>query len=79
MKEQAAAYMKNGGTHCLYCGSPKIEGQGLDPNDGYPFEEVICLDCGKQWVDYYEIVAVDVTNDDETNTTYRKEEQDAEL
>jgi DNA-directed RNA polymerase subunit M/transcription elongation factor TFIIS len=55
-------YLKEGGTHCPYCGSENISA-GYSPHDHFDEEGmwqfVTCQDCGKEWKDIYQLVDIE--------------------
>ena len=48
-------YVKAEGGKCPFCRSRQIEGSSVDIDTGGASQEMSCLDCGKQWVDCYEL------------------------
>jgi len=54
MEDKVQEYVDSGGNHCLFCGSENIVAAGF-ADAGEPVE---CLDCGKTWLDCYELVSV---------------------
>ncbi len=58
-KEKVTDYLKSGGVTCPHCGSEGIEGSSFDfesPNS--LSQEIGCLDCGKEWRDFYTLTSV---------------------
>ena len=48
-------YVQKKGTHCPYCNSENIQGQHVEITDAFPEQEIICLDCDKEWVDFHKL------------------------
>jgi len=52
-------YMKSGGSHCPYCKSTSLEGQGSPQIDGAEVtQEIECLNCHKSWHDLYSLTGI---------------------
>jgi hypothetical protein len=43
--------------HCPHCDSDQIEGEAIDVNENYAYQEVACLDCRAGWSDVYKLTA----------------------
>jgi len=54
--EQAMKYRNSGFTACPYCESTNIEADMFDHD--IQGMDVVCVDCGKEWQDNYNIVSV---------------------
>ena len=48
-------YVLKKGTHCPYCNSENIEGQHVEITDSGAEQEICCLDCDKEWFDFYKL------------------------
>lgn len=56
MKEMTQKqYVQKKGAHCPFCNSENIEGQQVEINDAGAEQEICCLDCDKEWVDFYKL------------------------
>lgn len=54
-------YLETGGEYCPFCNSRNIMTLGnLEADCGGADQEVECHDCGKIWLDVYELVDVDL-------------------
>jgi len=56
--EQKDQYLSNNGAMCPFCQSDNIEGDTLQ-SDGDVWQNVRCLDCGREWQDIYTLTAID--------------------
>ena len=45
-------------SQCPYCKSSHIQGNDMDYTSGGIFQDVECLECGKEWTDEYKLVDV---------------------
>ena len=62
--EQSAAYVKSGGLKCPLCGSSDITGDGqVELDAGHAWQNVRCSLCGAEWIDCYDLVAAESTQD----------------
>ena len=57
-QEKIDKYVKNGGGFCPYCGSEQYEGGSLDFESGGIYQQIVCNDCGKDWIDCYSLTSV---------------------
>lgn len=61
-KTQIQDYVRNGGEKCPYCGGI-IEGiHAPNVDAGSASQEVACIDCGKDWIDVYQLVSLHETS-----------------
>ena len=51
-------YVINEGSHCPFCGSLNIEGEGHDYEGNMFFENVNCNACGEEWTDEYTLTGI---------------------
>ena len=58
--EAKLKYLKDGGNHCPYCGSKRIQCLPIKYDDELN-SEVICYDCDKVWIDVYKLSGVEET------------------
>lgn len=49
-------YARQGGPACPYCRSKNIEGHQHDYSAEYVYQNIVCLDCGKEWTDVYKLI-----------------------
>jgi len=57
-KKQVKSYVKAGGVKCPYCNSEQIVCRSVDIDAGDAYQDISCLDCGKEWIDVYNLVGV---------------------
>ena len=48
-------YVDISGSRCPFCNSENIEGGNMDYYGSGVSQEVLCLDCGKRWMDDYSL------------------------
>lgn len=53
-------YIKDGGTHCPYCGSEQIEGGSISVEGGCCWQKVWCNACGAEWDDIYHLARIEL-------------------
>ena len=52
------------GDECPFCRSTRIEGvHAANTGAGGAWQDIVCADCGKQWVDCYNLVGYVVRED----------------
>ena len=49
-------YVKQGGSCCPFCGSIAIDGGNFEVDFGVGYQHIHCVECEKNWTDYYNIV-----------------------
>ena len=56
-------YVKQGGSRCPYsdCEYDHVEGSSVNIEDGNAFQEINCLQCGRQWTAVYKLQAANET------------------
>jgi len=47
--------------HCPWCDSDRIEGQSVDIDNRYAYQQVSCLKCAAAWIDAYELIDFTLT------------------
>jgi transposase-like protein len=60
-KEQEKEYLSRRGTRCPYCKGTDISSDHSDIATGGPdelFPKVTCDDCGKTWIEQYQLVGI---------------------
>jgi formate dehydrogenase maturation protein FdhE len=62
--EQVTAYVHNGYAHCPFCQSPDISGGHVEVEANQAWQRVSCSACDAEWQDVYQLIGVDLTNDD---------------
>jgi hypothetical protein len=61
----AKRYIRQGGVACPFCKSEQLEGGPFDCNTGQAFQEMLCLECGRDWLDVYRLSAIRVSDETE--------------
>ena len=51
-------YLKDPDIECPFCDSGESEGHSMDFFDGNIYQKKSCLNCGKDWIDSYQLVGV---------------------
>jgi len=57
-KAHVRRYVGRGGCRCIFCGSEDITGGNVDIDDGGAAQDVLCDNCGGQWMDVYVLSGV---------------------
>lgn len=52
-------YLLHGGTYCLYCGSPHINADRIDPDGREGYSTVTCETCNSTFRDIWRLADVD--------------------
>jgi len=52
------AYLFGGYGHCMFCKSPLIEGERLEADSDYAWQNIYCPECGSGWTDQYTLTGV---------------------
>lgn len=48
-------YVEQDGIHCPFCDSTNLCGDSVEIDGGGATQPVSCNDCGKRWIDCYEL------------------------
>ncbi len=51
-------YVEQGGVNCPYCGGDQLDGGSVEIDGAFARQEVCCLDCRRDWIDEYKLVAI---------------------
>ena len=49
------AYVSHKGLLCPMCGSMDLDGESVEIEAGFAYQEVRCLECGADWTDEYSL------------------------
>lgn len=60
-------YFRYSGNRCPYCGSEKVDAGTRDWDEPYMYQEIMCLDCEKEWSDIYMLIGFTANNKDYWN------------
>jgi len=58
-EKKKAKYLEQGGAKCPHCNSGNLQGDSLQSDGGYVWQDIECLDCDMQWVDVYSLTDID--------------------
>lgn len=57
-------YVAKKGVRCPYCGAHAVRTlSDMDPCDDAAYQDAICDECGKEWIDLFKLVGYSEVND----------------
>ena len=72
-EEKMVNYLKQGGSRCPFCGEGQIEGAGVEIDGGVAVQRVSCTECDGEWVDYYTLDHVAVSDGEDDLDVYNED------